>query len=183
MGEKIEPGEAYKGPCGVLKDSNWLSAETIPADRDTVVQIEKVVRRKSVKFKNETKNGYGSLKFTGIEKELGLNSTNLRILSALFGSDTSKWFGQWIALYVDPAVSSFGQIVSAVRIRAKKPDPSNDDRKLLLQRIKEASATLHLSDDQKKLKWTEHCGTTTPQNASVGQLTDLCEALEAEAMA
>lgn len=123
MSEKLEAGDVYRGPCGVLKDSNWLSAETIPADRDTILQIEKVVRRKSVKFKNETKIGYGSLKFTGREKELGLNSTNLRVLSALFGSDTGKWFGQWIALYVDPQVSAFGQIVSAVRIRAKKPEP------------------------------------------------------------
>lgn len=122
MPEKLETGEAYKGPCGILKDSQWLSAETIPADRDTVLQIEKVVRRKSVKFKNETKHGYGSLKFVGRERELGLNSTNLRVLSALFGSDTGKWYGQWIALYVDPAVSAFGQIVSAVRIRAKKVD-------------------------------------------------------------
>lgn len=123
MGEKLEAGSEYRGPCGVLKDSNWLSAETIPADRDTILQIEKVVRRKAVKFKNETKTGYGSLKFTGREKELGLNATHLRVLSALYGSDTGKWFGQWIALYVDPAVSAFGQIVSAVRIRAKKPDP------------------------------------------------------------
>ena len=129
MAENLEAGEAYRGPCGILKDSQWLSAETIPADRDTILQIEKVVRRKSVKFKNETKSGYGSLKFVGRERELGLNSTNIRILAALFGPDTSKWYGQHIALYVDPAVSAFGQIVSAVRIRAKKVEPpkKNDD--------------------------------------------------------
>ena len=34
MGEKLEAGAEYRGPCGVLKDSNWLSAETIPADRE-----------------------------------------------------------------------------------------------------------------------------------------------------
>lgn len=123
MGEKLEAGEIYKGPCGVLKDSNWLSAESLPADRDTVVQIEAVVRRREVKFKNETKHSYGSLKFKGASKELGLNATHIKVLKALFGSDTAKWFGQWIALYVDPDVSAFGQIVSAVRIRAKKVDP------------------------------------------------------------
>lgn len=123
MGEKLEAGEIYKGPCGVLKDSNWLSAESLPADRDTVVQIEAVVRRREVKFKNETKHSYGSLRFKGASKELGLNATHIKVLKALFGSDTSKWFGQWIALYVDPDVSAFGQIVSAVRIRARKVDP------------------------------------------------------------
>lgn len=123
MGEKLEVGEIYKGPCGVLKDSNWLSAETLPTDRDTVVQIEAVVRRREVKFKNETKHSYGSLRFKGASKELGLNATHIKVLKALFGSDTSKWFNQWVALYVDPDVSAFGQIVSAVRIRARKVDP------------------------------------------------------------
>ena len=120
MGEKLEAGEIYKGPCGILKDSNWLSAETIPADRDTVVMIEAVIRRKVVKFKSEEKHGYGSLRFKGKDKELGLNSTHIKVLKALFGPDTAAWFGQNIALYVDPDVSAFGQIVSAVRIRARK---------------------------------------------------------------
>jgi hypothetical protein len=123
MPEKLEDGELYKGPCGILKDSAWLSAETLPTDRDTIVQIEAVIRRKTVKFKNETKQGYGSLRFKGASRELGLNSTHIKVLKALFGSDTSAWFGQWVALYVDPSVSAFGQIVSAVRIRARKPEP------------------------------------------------------------
>ena len=127
MGEKLEAGEVYKGPCGVLKDSNWLSAETIPADRDTLVQIDAVVRRKTVKFKNETKHSYGSLRFRGKDKELGLNATHIKVLRALFGPDTTSWFGQWIALYVDPDVSAFGQIVSAVRIRAKRVDAPGKD--------------------------------------------------------
>lgn len=129
MGEKLEAGEIYKGPCGILKDSNWLSAETLPADRDTVVQIDAVVRRREVKFKNETKHGYGSLRFKGKDKELGLNATHLKVLKALYGPDTSTWFGQWITLYVDPDVSAFGQIVSAVRIRAKRAEPPSAKEK------------------------------------------------------
>lgn len=123
MGEKLEAGEVYRGPCGILKDSQWLSAETIPADRDTVVQIQSVIRRREVKFKSETKKGYGSLRFVGAERELGLNSTHIKVLKALFGPMTDKWEKQWIALYVDPDVSAFGQTVSAVRIRAKRVDP------------------------------------------------------------
>lgn len=120
---KLDDGEVYKGPCGILKDSNWLTAESLPTDKDTIVQIKDVVRRKTVTFKNETKTGYGSLRFVGRDKELGLNATHLRVLSALFGKNCADWFGQWIALYVDPQVSAFGQIVSAVRIRAKRVDP------------------------------------------------------------
>lgn len=124
MGEKLEAGEIYKGPCGVLKDSNWLSAETLPTDRDTIVEIEAVVVRREVKFKNETKHRYGSLRFKGKEKELGLNATHIRVLKALFGPNTADWFGKRIALYVDPDVSAFGQIVSAVRIRARHVEAS-----------------------------------------------------------
>lgn len=123
MGEKLEPGENYRGPCGVLKDTNWLTAETLPTDKDTIVEIEAVVVRREVKFKNETKKRYGSLRFKGAEKELGLNSTHIKVLKALFGPETGKWYGERIALYVDPDVSAFGQIVSAVRIRAKRVDP------------------------------------------------------------
>lgn len=123
MPEKLEAGEVYRGPCGVLKDSQWLSAETIPADKDTVVQIQAVIRRTEVKFKNETKKGYGSLRFVGREKELGLNATHIKVLKALFGPMTGDWEKQWVSLYVDPNVNAFGQIVSAVRIRAKKTEP------------------------------------------------------------
>lgn len=123
MAEKLEAGEIYRGPCGILKDSNWLTAEALPADKDTIVQIEAVIRRKSVAFKNETKSNYGSLRFKGAQRELGLCATHIKVLSTLFGSNTAAWFGQWIALYVDPDVSAFGRTVSAVRIRAKKPAP------------------------------------------------------------
>jgi hypothetical protein len=124
MGQKLEQGEVYRGPCGVLKDSNWLSAETIPHDRDTVVTIEAVVRRREVKFKDETKVGYGSLRFAGKDKELGLNATLILTLRTMFGPNTGDWFGKQVALYVDPDVKAFGRIVPAVRIRSKVPAAS-----------------------------------------------------------
>lgn len=124
MSEKLEEGEVYTGPAGILKDSNWLNAESLPPDRDTTVQIEAVIRRRTVKFKNEEKKGYGSLRFVGKDKELGLNATHIHVLSALFGPMTGEWRGKWIALYVDPEVSAFGKIVSAVRIRPRKIDPN-----------------------------------------------------------
>ena len=126
--QELEAGELYKGPCGLLKDSNWLNAETLPNDKDTIVQIEAVIRRKAVKLKNETKKGYGSLRFKGKDRELGLNATHLKVLSALFGNDTSAWYGKFIALYVDPAVNAFGQIVSAVRIRARRVEPPSREK-------------------------------------------------------
>lgn len=129
MGEKLEEGEFYRGPCGILKDSAWLSSETIPADRDSIVEIEAVIRRREVKFKNETKKGYGSLRFKGKDRELGLCATHITVLKALFGADTAGWYGQKIALYVDHDVMAFGRKVSAVRIRAKRVDPPTAAKK------------------------------------------------------
>ena len=120
MAEKLEAGEPYKGPCGILKNSNWLSAESLPGDQDTIVEIECVIRRREVKFKDSIKKGYGSIKFKGRDRELGLNATHIAVLKALYGADTTNWWGKKIALYVDPNVSAFGRMVSAVRIRAKK---------------------------------------------------------------
>lgn len=122
MGKKYGDGEAYKGPVGLLKDSSWLTAESLPPDREVVVQIAEVRVRKDVEFKNETKAVYGSLVFTGKDKELGLNSTNLAVLTALYGNMASGWYGKWIALYVDHDVKAFGRTVSAVRIRPKRMD-------------------------------------------------------------
>lgn len=122
---ELDKGEIYKGPSGALKDSRWLTAEDLPTDRDTVVQIEAVVRRKNVEFarpggKVDKKDIFGSLRFVGKSKELGLNTTNRRTLDALFSSNCEAWYGKKVALYVDDNVNSFGHIVSAVRIRAKR---------------------------------------------------------------
>lgn len=127
MGEKLEAGEVYKGPCGVLRDSPWLSASHLSPDEDTIVEIEAVIRRKSVKFANETKKNYGSLRFVGKDKELGLNATHIKVLKALFGPNTGDWFGRKVALYVDPHVEAFGEIKPAVRIRVKRIEPAKPE--------------------------------------------------------
>lgn len=123
MGERLSPGDDYDGMLGGLKDSPWLTHMDLPPDRDAIVQIERVVRRAEVKFKNEAKKNYGSLRFVGKEKELGLCATNINTLAALFGPSAKALPGKWIALYVDHHVQAFGKTVSAIRIRDKKVDP------------------------------------------------------------
>lgn len=130
---KQNDGELYKGPCGLLKDSAWLTADQLPQDKGVVVTVEAVILRRDVEFakagsKPERKSVYGSLRFVGKDKELGLNSTNRNVMMALFGPNTGDWYGKKIELYVDPHVSAFGQIVSAVRIRARKIEASPGKR-------------------------------------------------------
>jgi hypothetical protein len=120
----VPDGEVYKGPCGIGRDSPWLTNEDLPHDRDVVVQIEKVVLRRNLKMQGGRDKAVGlSLKFAGRGRELLLNSTNRKVLSALFGPSTGEWFGKSVALYVEQDVRRpDGTRGPAVRIRAKRVD-------------------------------------------------------------
>lgn len=125
----LEQGKEYDGPLGKLKSSPWLCALDIPHDKDTIVQIEKVVQRKQVEFvqsggRKSIKQDYGSLKFVGATKELGLGATLLKTLAMLFGQNAKNLKGKWIALFVDQNVKVGGETVCAVRIRARHVEPN-----------------------------------------------------------
>jgi len=118
----VPNGEVYKGPCGIGRDSPWLTNEDLPHDRDVVAQIESVVLRKNLKMQGGRDKPVGlSLRFVGKERELLLNATNRRVLAALFGANTGAWFKQHVALYVEQDVRRpDGTRGPAVRIRAKR---------------------------------------------------------------
>lgn len=116
-------GKVYKGPSGIARDSVWLTSEDLPAGQEVVVEIESVMVRRNVKFQGgRQKPTVLSLKFRGKERELGLNATNRKTLSMLFGSsECSAWFGKRVALYVETGVRRpDGTVGPAVRIRAKR---------------------------------------------------------------
>lgn len=117
----VEP-EVYRGPCGIARESLWLTQEDLPHDKDTVVTIEAIHRRNNVEFTNETKKVAVSAKFKGAARELLLNATHRNVLTKLSGSAScGSWFGMTIALFVDPDAKLFGgKTGPAVRIRAKR---------------------------------------------------------------
>ncbi len=115
-------GEAYKGPCGIARDSTWLTSEDLPADRDVTVTIEAVILRKKLVMQGGREKANGlSLKFVGRQRELLTNATNRKTLSLLFGSNTGDWFGKSILLFVEQDVRRpDGTRGPAVRIRPKR---------------------------------------------------------------
>lgn len=122
----VPAGQAYKGPSGIARESTWLTNEDIPHDRDSIVQIEAVVRRDNLTMeKGRTKAVALSLRFVGRKRELLLNATNRKTLAALFGTnECGAWFGQWVALFVEQDVRKpDGTRGPAVRIRAKRVKP------------------------------------------------------------
>ncbi len=62
----------------------------------------------------------------GTNKPLVLNSTNLKLISKIIGSDnTDDWAGQEIVLYNDPSVSFQGELKGGIRVRAKRSQVQN----------------------------------------------------------
>lgn len=119
----VPAGEAYKGPSGIARESNWLTNEDIPHDRDTVVTVESVVLRRNLKMEGGRPKPIAlSLRFAGKQRELLLNATNRKTLAAITGTnDTAAWYGVKVALFVEQDVRRpDGTKGPAVRIRAKK---------------------------------------------------------------
>jgi len=116
-------GQEYRGPSGIARDSNWLTNEDLPHDRDTVVTIESVILRRALKMQGgRPKDIALSLKFVGKGRELMLNATHRKTLAAVFGTNQCEaWFGKKIALYVEQGIRRpDGTVGPAVRIRAKR---------------------------------------------------------------
>lgn len=122
----VPQGTPYKGPSGIARESTWLTNEDLPHDRDTPVQIDAVLRRNNLTMEGGREKKVAlSLRFVGRQRELLLNATNRKMLTALFNStDTGTWFGQWVALFVEQDVRKpDGTRGPAVRIRAKRIQP------------------------------------------------------------
>lgn len=124
---ELPAAREWGGPSGVARDSTWMTQEDLPHDKDTILTIERVNRRDDVKFQGtgKAKPVVLSLVFRGVKRELGLNATNRKIMSRLYGSKCAAWVGKRVALFVQQGVSSPQGEVPAVRIRAKElpPDP------------------------------------------------------------
>ena len=119
----VPAGQDYKGPSGIARDSNWLTSEDLPHDKDSIVTIESVTLRRNLTMQGgRPKNVALSLKFVGKQRELMLNATNRKTLAALFQTnECGAWFGKRIALFVEQDVRRpDGTRGPAVRIRAKR---------------------------------------------------------------
>lgn len=123
-------GKEYSGPSGVARESNWLTNEDLPHDKDTPVTIEKVMLYKNVKFQGgRMKDHVIALRFVKAKRELALNATNRKTLATLFGSNNcGDWYGKRILLFVEQDVRRpDGSRGPAVRIRARRIEQPHPD--------------------------------------------------------
>jgi hypothetical protein len=117
------PGEIYRGPPGIARESTWLTGEDLPHDKDVTLTIENVRIRRNLEMQGgRPKKVALSLQFTGKERELMLNATNRKVLMALYGASTGDWFGKRVIVHVEQDVRRpDGTRGPAVRIRAREP--------------------------------------------------------------
>lgn len=123
---EVPTGTEYRGPSGIARESNWLTNEDIPHDKETIVTIESVIVRRNLRLQGgKPKEVALSLKFVGKQRELLLNATNRKTLNALFGTnECAEWFSKRIALYVEQDVRRVdGTKGPAVRIKARRIEP------------------------------------------------------------
>ena len=98
-----------------MLESKFLKKEDVGAG--SLLTVASVIQ------KNVAKEGADPelkwcLTFSDGDKPFVLNSTNIQLCQAIFGSDdTDHWIGKQIVLYTDPSIMYAGKVVGGVRVR------------------------------------------------------------------
>lgn len=100
---------------------DYLGAYDFQEGEEKVVTIKSVNQAETI-VTNEGKSQHAVVHFTEDVKPLLLNVTNSKAITKVASSPYFEdWPGNPIQLYVDPNVRAFGETVSAVRVRPRKP--------------------------------------------------------------
>lgn len=104
---------------GEMIESNYLKKEDFDED-GTIVTVRKF-ERKNVAKETDLPEFKWIMYFKEYDKGIVLNSTNIQLAEAAFGSDnTDDWEGKEIIIYVDPNVSYQGKLIGGLRLRAHR---------------------------------------------------------------
>lgn len=105
----------------VVSDPNFLGEADFQENEEKIATIDRVESEVEVATA-EGKSKKAVLFFVEQLKPLILNVTNSKAITKVAGSPYFEdWPGVEIQLYIDPNVRAFGEIVSAVRVRPRKP--------------------------------------------------------------
>ena len=99
-------------PSKYLKASDLNDQDLIVTIRDCDMEDIGIIGKKEVK---------PVLYFKETAKGLVLNKTNASVIEKLYGDDTDAWLGKPIALWPNHDIEFQGEVVSAIRVRAKAP--------------------------------------------------------------
>ena len=101
-----------------MLESKFLKKEDVGAG--ALLTVAGVEQRNVAKQGAEEEHKW-CLLFEEEDKPLVLNSTNIQLCKAVFGSDdTDDWTGKKIVLYTDPTVMYAGKVIGGIRVRKPK---------------------------------------------------------------
>lgn len=103
----------------LLFPSQWLKAADFRGKTVTVL-IDRIDPRADLKRTDGSSEKKPVVYFRGDWKPMVLNRTNGRIIAKLYGPEVTAWIGKTIMLRSEK-VSSFGQMVDAIRVVPEKP--------------------------------------------------------------
>lgn len=108
-----------------VSPSDYLGASDFQDGEEKVATIKGVNQAESI-MTNEGKSQHAVIHFVEDLKPLILNVTNSKAITKVAGSPYFEdWVGTAIQLYVEHGIKAFGDVVSAVRVRPRKPIVKN----------------------------------------------------------
>lgn len=95
----------------------FLKAENIPAEGIRAVIVDVRAERISEETRKKV-----VLYFSGVDKALPLNNTNLTLMISRYGEESDAWIGKKILIYRDEEIMYGGKRVGGVRIKLQRAD-------------------------------------------------------------
>lgn len=106
-----------------LTNPDYLGAYALEQGEERTLTI-KSVKQEMVQGSDGKKEECIVVRFSENEKPMIMNKTNLKTIAKLYGSYIEDWVGKRITVYVEK-VKAFGDLVEALRIRAKVPQATS----------------------------------------------------------
>ncbi len=103
-----------------LTNEKWLKYYHIEG-RDRTVTITEM-KKGEVRKPNGEKDFMPVALLEETDKELGLNKTNCKTISEIYGTtDYTQWIGKKITIYATTTTKRGGEVCGCIRVRPKKP--------------------------------------------------------------
>lgn len=131
-----------------LTDPEYLGAWFLAPDREIVLTIKDVVRRKAKNDKGKTDDCTVIIFAEKGVKPMIINPTNAKIITKIYGSPViSDWIGKKIQIFIQKNVEAFGEKMDVLRIRPKSPElpvlsPAHPRWAEVLQKVSSGAVSL-----------------------------------------
>lgn len=122
-------------------DSDWLKKDDVNYKGMNVI-----ITTITEELVGQEKERKLALHFRGDVKPMLLNKVNLKVLAAMFGTDTKEWMGETINVWNDPSVNYNGA-QGGLRLRPPMQQPQPDVATRYAQAAMADAKTARLEDD------------------------------------